>query len=346
MACRELTQVFDTRGSTVTLINEDRTSAAVVAEYFRDPSLPSVIGLDIPLETPAWKRLDAERTAIIIDRPHEDSILGDVREVMRNRAVAQLLVAPLISRGQLIGNMSISHEPNRSFAPNEVSLALTLAAPLAQAVENARLYNAAQEELSIRRKAEIELAAKNDLLVQLSEELERANRELARLSVTDVLTGISNRRHFHSVIDEEWRRAHRADAPIAVLMVDVDFFKEYNDAFGHQAGDVCLGRVAAALQGALQRACDFIARYGGEEFVVILPNCDLQAARAHAERLCQAVRELQVPHHVPSREATVTVSIGCASARSGPEEATAALLIAAADQALYQAKRTGRNRVA
>jgi diguanylate cyclase (GGDEF)-like protein len=323
LAARELTHVFNARGSTVTLIDEERENAAVVAEYFTDSSLPSVVGLPVPLDTPAWKRLDAERTAIVVEKPGEDLLLGDVRGVMKQRGVAQLLVAPLISRNQIIGNMSLSHEPGRSFQPNEVMLAQTLATPLAQAVENARLFHNAQKEINERRKTE---------------------QELARLLVTDALTGISNRRHFHEVLDEEWRRAQRAGESLSVLMIDVDFFKAYNDAYGHQAGDDALAAVANVLRNSLGRAGDFAGRYGGEEFVIILPRTDLEAARMIGERLRREVQELAVEHKKSGVASVVTASVGCAAMvpkmDTGPD-----ILIAAADAAMYTAKRAGRNRV-
>ena len=330
MVARELTEVFQTRGSTITLIHESGHDAEVVAEYFHDPTLPSVLGLKVPLDTPAWARLNAERRAIVIDRPGEDSILGSVRDVMRARQVAQLLVAPLLSRDGLIGNLSVSHEPGRTFSADEVMLAQTLAGPVAQAVENARLYKAAQKA---REDAEA-----------MSRRLESVNQELARLSLTDALTGVANRRHFHAVIDSEWRRAQRSSESLAVLMIDVDLFKAYNDHYGHQMGDICLARTAAALQSGLTRAGDFLARYGGEEFVVILAGFDKDAARAQAERLCQRVRALGIPHEASTVATTVTASIGCAatipSAASTPET-----LVDTADRALYEAKRSGRDRV-
>lgn len=330
MVARELTQVFDTRGSTVTLIDEERQDAEVVAEYFNDPALPSVVGLKVPLDTPAWKRLDDERQAIVIDRPDEDLILGRVREVMRVRQVAQLLVAPLFARGLLIGNMSVSHEPGRAFAPEEVMLAQTLAGAVAHAVDNARLYSAARRA---SEKAEA-----------MSRELEAANRELERLSITDALTGIPNRRRFHEVLDHEWRRAQRSRQPLAVMMIDVDSFKSYNDEYGHQQGDTCLASVAGALQGGLLRASDFVGRYGGDEFVAILPNADDEAARVQAERLCLRVRDLGLAHAYSATAPHATVSVGCAA--MVPESGTTPEgLLAAADQALYEAKRSGRNRV-
>lgn len=323
IAARELTQVFNTRGSTVTLIDEARQHAEVVAEYFTDPTLPSVLGLPVPLEVPAWKLLDEQRTAIIIDRPQENEVLGSVRDVMRQRAVAQLLVAPLLSRGVLIGNMSVSHEPGRAFSPSEVMLAQTLAGPVAQAVESARLFNAAE---------------------RARETAEAANQELARLSVTDAVTGLPNRRLFHEVIDSEWRRAQGVRASMAVLMIDIDFFKPYNDEYGHQQGDACLAIVARAIQKALHRAGDFVARYGGEEFVVILPNADELVARTLGERICQLVRALAIPHAKSAAASVVTVSVGCV-ARLPSLDTLPATLIASADQALYEAKRDGRNRV-
>lgn len=330
MVARELTQVFNTRGSTVTLIDESGESAAVVAEYFNDPSLPSVLGLSVPLDTPAWERLDRERSAIVIERPGDDTLLGVVRDVMRERKVAQLLVAPLLSRGVLIGNMSVSHEPGRSFATHEVMLAETLAGPVAQAVENARLYKAAQQA---RETAEA-----------VSRELETANRKLAQLSVTDALTGIPNRRRFHEVIESEWRRAQRNRESIAVMMIDVDFFKSYNDRYGHQRGDACLTRVAAALHDGLHRAGDFVGRYGGEEFVVILPSTNEETAGLQGQRLCERVRALDIAHETSAAASMVTISIGCAATIPAPNT-TPATLIAAADHALYEAKRSGRNRV-
>ena len=330
MVARELTQVFKTRGSTITLIDEARQDAHVVAEYFTDPALPSVIGLPVPLETPAWAVLDRERRAIIIDHPGDDPALGDVRQVMRQRGVSQLLVAPLVFRDVLIGNVSVSHEPGRTFAANEVMLAQTLAGSVAQAVENARLFGAAEKA---RQEAEA-----------MSRRLEAANQELARLSRTDALTGLANRRHFQEVAGNEWRRAQRTGESIAVLMIDVDLFKAYNDRHGHQKGDECLERTSAALRGALGRAADFLARYGGEEFVAILPGASEDEACRQAERLREHVRALAIPHETSSVAPVVTVSIGCAAMVPQPESSSE-MLIAAADAALYDAKRGGRDRV-
>lgn len=188
-----------------------------------------------------------------------------------------------------------------------------------------------------------ELATKNELLLEISQQLEQANRELERLSITDALTGIANRRQFHTVLDNEWRRCRREESPISILMIDVDCFKLYNDTYGHQKGDACLAAVAASIRDSLQRAGDFVARYGGEEFVVVLPRVDSDEALRTGRQLCEAVQALAIAHDRSSAAAHVTISIGVAS--SVPGESTAAgSLISAADGALYRAKRAGRNR--
>jgi diguanylate cyclase (GGDEF)-like protein len=174
--------------------------------------------------------------------------------------------------------------------------------------------------------------------------LERANESLRRLSMTDGLTGIANRRHFDEVLGTEWRRGRRHDRPLAVLLIDVDFFKPYNDTYGHQAGDACLQRVAESAQSAIARAGDLIARYGGEEFAVVLPATDVDGARLIAESIRRRVAAAEIPHTGSRVAAHVSVSIGVGvmvpADAVGPEE-----VVARADRALYRAKERGRNRV-
>ncbi len=184
----------------------------------------------------------------------------------------------------------------------------------------------------------------NRALEERGRELEIANRHLTELSHLDALTGIANRRHFDSTLDAEWRRAFRTGAPISILMADVDFFKAYNDTYGHPSGDACLQRVAFAFQSGLRRAGDLLARYGGEEFVIVLPDTALQDAIALAEELRLRLRAMQIPHSGSSAAPAVTVSFGAAFCR--PADGGSSLdLVAAADRALYRAKERGRNRV-
>lgn len=174
--------------------------------------------------------------------------------------------------------------------------------------------------------------------------LAAANLELQRLASHDGLTGVANRRYFDQILDSEWRRAMREDSWLALVMLDVDFFKRYNDGYGHQVGDQCLKRIAEAARGCLRRPADLLARYGGEEFAAVLPNTKPEGALLIAERMRQAVADLGIEHaHSPLGQ-KVTASVGVAVMR--PERgAESTMLVAAADKALYDAKQTGKNRV-
>lgn len=175
-------------------------------------------------------------------------------------------------------------------------------------------------------------------------ELEDANRKLAAQSSTDGLTGLANRRRFDEVWAAEWQRAARQGLPLAVVMIDVDEFKAYNDHHGHQAGDECLRRVARVLAGTVQRSGELVARYGGEEFVAVLPGAGDEEAKALAERIRLAVQSESIVHVRAAHAGVVTVSLGVASAVP-TVGAPADALIEAADAAMYEAKRRGRNAV-
>ncbi|MEK9950571.1 MAG: diguanylate cyclase [Curvibacter sp.] len=175
-------------------------------------------------------------------------------------------------------------------------------------------------------------------------ELERMNQQLAALSSTDALTGLANRRRFDEAWSEEWQRAARKGESLALVMIDVDHFKAYNDHYGHQAGDECLRRVAGVLAGEARRAGELVARYGGEEFVVILPSTDAATAREVAERLRAAVEAEALPHPHSPAAPVVTISMGVAAGQPR-QEADAEALLKKTDVALYLAKRQGRNQV-
>jgi diguanylate cyclase (GGDEF)-like protein len=166
---------------------------------------------------------------------------------------------------------------------------------------------------------------------------------LRHLAFVDGLTGIHNRRRFDDQLATEWARAARAGTPLSVLLIDVDFFKKFNDHYGHQAGDDCLRRVATAMRGALKRPADLIARYGGEEFACILPDTDLNGALTLAEQLGQAVQAETIAHAASSAAPMVTVSLGAATKPPG-RQGSAAELLRLADEQLYRAKEQGRNR--
>ena len=177
---------------------------------------------------------------------------------------------------------------------------------------------------------------------QLYQKLEIANRELQRLASLDGLTGVANRRRFDEYLDVEWRRLAREKLPLSLILCDIDFFKKYNDTYGHQAGDACLRRVADALRFCARRSVDLVARYGGEEFAVILPNTTDVGASLVAEEIRTVVNALEIAHAQSAVSEHVTLSLGVACMQP-TVNAPPSILIAVADAALYKAKAAGRN---
>jgi diguanylate cyclase (GGDEF)-like protein len=174
--------------------------------------------------------------------------------------------------------------------------------------------------------------------------LKRKADLLESLAHIDSLTGIANRRRLDHALTQEWRRCLRADESLALLMIDIDAFKAYNDHYGHGRGDLCLTKVAGTLAAGLQRPADLVARYGGEEFAVLLPDTDLVAAALIGERLRQQIEAKRIRHAQGQRHEFVTISVGCAALP--PTDALKTQdLIGIADRNLYTAKNTGRNRV-
>lgn len=191
----------------------------------------------------------------------------------------------------------------------------------------------------------IENARKYQKLVQTEDLLRKANAQLSHLASTDQLTGIANRRAYDERLDSEWKRMQRNGSPLSLIVCDIDFFKRFNDNYGHKEGDTCLHDVAQTILGAVSRPGDFVARYGGEEFAVILPDTGGEGALFIAEKIRTAVLERQIPHAYSDAGPYVTLSLGVAEATlplvaGHPPSA----LFHAADAGLYRAKTQGRNR--
>ncbi len=180
-------------------------------------------------------------------------------------------------------------------------------------------------------------------LREVNSQLTSSNRELQRISSLDGLTGIANRRQFDEVFEREWQRSVRANTPLSMILIDIDYFKRFNDRYGHQAGDDCLKMVARTLDQIVHRPGDLVARYGGEEFVIVLPETDPEGAQAVAQHILKEIFKLHINHEASEAADYVTLSLGTAT--RGEEHENPADLLAAADQALYQAKEHGRNRV-
>lgn len=205
----------------------------------------------------------------------------------------------------------------------------------------AQLLHTQQQLVDTLKSSERELEQR---VAERTDELQLLNNKLAALSLTDSLTGIANRRHFDHVLRQEWQRAQRQNTPLALAMLDVDWFKHYNDHYGHPAGDLCLRQIAQTLAATVCRSSDLVARYGGEEFGFIAPMTDAAAALDIAEKVVEAVAALALPH-TGSVLGRVTVSIGVVTMIPSPDSSPEVLL-QHADAALYQAKTLGRNRAA
>ena len=315
--------VAETPIALVSLVDEQRQwfkskVGVTVAETSRDVAFcaHAILVPDDPLVVP-----DATRDRRFADNPLVTGELG----------VRFYMGVPLVTPdGYAIGTLCVVDRKPREPTPRQVELMKALARQVVTQLElNKHILDV--------EKAVIEREEYTEQLERYQAELEEANIELQEAGRTDALTGIRNRAAFDHRLNEEVYRSGRYQSPLSLLMIDVDHFKQYNDTFGHPAGDNALRMLGEILNKA-SRPTDYVARYGGEEFTVLLAATSIDGACVAAERLRQAVEKAEFPHR------SLTVSIGVAT-HSGPAGEPAALL-AAADAAMYAAKEAGRNRVA
>jgi len=184
------------------------------------------------------------------------------------------------------------------------------------------------------------------LRVQNHVELKVLRDYYKTMSCIDDLTGLPNRRQLNEFLAHEWDRLSRIDSPLSVIMIDIDYFKPFNDNYGHAAGDDCLKEVADALASFNTRSTDLYARYGGEEFICVLPETDARGAATIGQKLCQHIAKLNIPHAYSEIASHITISLGVATATDKKEFSSPEKLIAAADKKLYLAKAQGRNQMA
>lgn len=338
------------------------TSGRFIAEALADPGLrPLALGLKSLLAADAAETtylaayyrqrkrgepilVEARRPALGLTAGAQPDPLAIPDEVDRCGYLPQRfqiqshLVAPLL-RGEAAWGLLFIHqctEP-RLWQGREVELIRELAGQLSIAIQQADLFQQLQTELREKERAEAQL-------IRTNADLYRTQALLEHLADTDGLTQIPNRRSFERRLDQEWSRLTREQQPLSILIFDVDYFKCYNDTYGHPQGDQCLVAVAQAAQGAISRTTDFLARYGGEEFIILLPNTSMAGAMAVAEAVRQAIEALQLTHEASPVAPVVTLSIGVSCLVPSPED-TPFTPIHRADQALYQAKQRGRNQV-
>ena len=261
--------------------------------------------------------------AICRDNPPDLILLDVVMPDMDGFAVCTELKADALTRNIPVIFVTAHDDPAQETHGLEVGAVDFIAKPVNPAVVRARV--------------------KTHLMLKLQSDVMR------QLVFLDGLTGVFNRRYFDQQLAIEWARSARSESPLSVILIDVDFFKRYNDHYGHQAGDDCLKQIALTLKAALKRPADLVARYGGEEFVCILPDTSFDDALRLASHMEQQVRAKQIPHEASDAAAVVTISLGVAarsqqvlSATTDLSEGDSAALVALADARLYLAKSKGR----
>jgi diguanylate cyclase (GGDEF)-like protein len=285
----------------------------------------------LPLESPeslAVKSYVENKEILINDCQLEDPIRYE-RNLKRGEKLSSLLFLPIEINNKPIGVMTVQHSQKNAFSSLHLEVFRLLATFASVSFKNAQHNMKLTEEIDKR--------------ADIQNELEEINTQLNYLARHDDLTGVYNRRTFEKVYKDSFDSARLHGEFLSVMILDIDYFKQYNDHYGHLQGDECIARVAVALKQALKRQNDFVARYGGDEFMILLPNTDRQGAEIVADMLVQAIRDIRIPHEGSKVSDVVTISLGAISKQITSEVDSDALLIAA-DNALYKTKKElGRN---
>ncbi len=280
----------------------------------------------------AWQRAssDSPPDLILLDIMMPDMDGYQVLEKLKANAVTREI--PVI----FITAMGAEEDEARGLGLGAVDY---ITKPISAAIVRARV----RTHLALRHSMR-EMAQLNAQLAQKNAELVRLNAILENMAMLDGLTGIPNRRHFDACLEQEWSRSVREQTPISLILMDIDFFKLFNDNYGHGAGDVCLQQVARTLAGAMTRPVDLMARYGGEEFVCLLPGTDLEGVATVGNKLRESIHALGLEHRYSKVAGHVTLSMGGVTLVP-PRGSSPAILLKAADERLYEAKREGRDRL-
>ena len=266
----------------------------------------------------------------------------ELQAYVEHFSIHSLLIVPMRTEGRTIGTIALAMGgASRPYSVEDQAVMQNLADRAGLTITNARLYaeNLAQARELKQTNQELERRVE-----ERTRELEQANARLQQMAMEDGLTRLANRRQFAAVLDKEIRRAQRKGEYLSLIMADVDFFKRYNDLYGHVAGDGCLQAIGDVMKDVFRRVEELPARYGGEEFAVILPGADPDTGRQAAEILLKAVEGLRIPHGDSDASPYVTLSIGLVSTRVGAGT-PADWFITWADEGLYRSKAEGRNRV-
>jgi diguanylate cyclase (GGDEF)-like protein len=319
-AVSEVQQALDADRTLIFQLTSDHSG--VVIQESVDPEYPVTLEMrwedeHFPPDCYAFYQQGQGR---IVDDITQDDWGDCLTEFMQSVGVQSKMVAPIIQNQPDdtvdVWGLIITHAcaTRRQWQADELGLLQQVADQLAIAIQQSELH----------------------------QRLQAANQELERISITDALTQIANRRCFDEILEREWQHAQRQRRELALILCDIDFFKQYNDTYGHPAGDDCIYAVAQALEGCINRVTDCIARYGGEEFAVILPHTDVAGAIVLVQNMQTAIAALRIEHQSHEFADRITLSFGITAATPYPG-LSAQMLIAQADSALYQAKQSGRD---
>jgi len=356
----DIVELFQARNCGIALLDELVEELEIVAEATAHPGLSSTLGLRIPIaNNPSTRLVMQTQRGLVVNQPQTNPTITPLHGFMRQHNTHCLLIAPLLTRGKVIGTLGIAtDQPQRIFTLEEQQLLEIIGSQLACCIENDRLYQqvrlaweAAEARnrdlirVNQRLQAEIELRQQTEEELQTTNQsLQRANQELERLAAIDDLTQVANRRQFDDYFLQIWGHCLEQGQPLSLLLCDVDHFKTYNDLYGHQAGDQCLYRVAQTVARTLPHASDLVARYGGEEFAVVLPCADLERGQQVADAIQQQIQACEISHHGSQVAPHITLSMGLVTIIPH-YPITPADLISYCDRALYEAKAQGRNRI-
>jgi diguanylate cyclase (GGDEF)-like protein len=258
----------------------------------------------------------------------------DSRFIHQDFEIMSMMCCPLMTQTGKLGVIQISSDRPVEYTAQDLKLFSALASQAAASIQNALFYEQLRDySYTLERK-----------VAERTAELERLNQELNQLANLDGLTQVANRRCLQETFTREWYRLAREKAPLSMIICDVDYFKRYNDTYGHQMGDECLQKIAETIKKALKRPADLVARYGGEEFVVLLPNTQASGAWIVAQEIQQNIRKLSLDHQASLVSPFITMSMGLSSTIP-THETVGEELFEIADQALYDAKKQGRDRI-
>jgi diguanylate cyclase (GGDEF)-like protein len=344
LAIEEASKLIPATSAAVMLIEPNTNMLKTIVAVGDAFTLETVI----PLGEGIIGSVTAKGTADIVNE-----VASDPRHALQSRiGMSSMMCVSLTTDDRTVGAIALAHDTPVFYSARDLKLLMRIASPVAPAIGNTLLHGelyAVQAEYLLKLEHEVTERTK-ELRQEISDRqraetaLQEANHQLRQLVDLDGLTKVANRRRFDQYLLQEWKRAGRDQTPLALIMCDVDFFKSYNDAYGHQGGDDCLKKIAQAMIQSTNRPNDLVVRYGGEEFAVLLPGTNVNGANKVANQIRENIKAQKIEHSASTISQYVTVSLGVASIIPSLDSAPT-ILLTMADQALYQAKNEGRDRV-